>query len=190
MVDPEASWALPDKPLEGIVLPPEVRHPRRPSVAPSIDSATSSLASGAQGQHGVASSINTTAHDSVDGNISRLSVPTSTAASSPVEATFTTSSASSGQQQVDASRRRSGSDAGTLDTMDSATGANEQTKSFQSSGSWKSKSSSSNSSSLLDLSNALIELPEDVVAIQITRIAWETFGNMTVRLECFVPLSV
>lgn len=37
------------------------------------------------------------------------------------------------------------------------------------------------SSTLLELSNALTELPADSIATQITRVAWEAFAEMTVR---------
>lgn len=42
-------------------------------------------------------------------------------------------------------------------------------------------------STLLDLSNALLELPEGDIAAQITRIAWEAYSEMTVRRSTILP---
>jgi hypothetical protein len=42
-------------------------------------------------------------------------------------------------------------------------------------------------STLLDLSNALLELPEGDIAAQITRIAWEAYSEMTVSLPSLHP---
>lgn len=38
---------------------------------------------------------------------------------------------------------------------------------------------------LLEFSNALLELPEEVVAIQITRLAWDAFSEITVSFQSF-----
>lgn len=54
------------------------------------------------------------------------------------------------------------------------------THAFGSSGGSRRGTAPSGGSTLLDLSNALLELPEDLVAMQITRIAWEAFTEMTV----------
>lgn len=127
---------------------------RRPSLAPSYDSAASS-------SHHVDSSI--------EGNQSRLSVPGSLGqhdnATAPTSASFSASSDG---------RRRSGSDAATSDSNDKFSGSNPSSSAIGRRG------KSSIDSTLLDLSNALLELPEEVVAQQITRIAWGAFSQMTV----------
>lgn len=155
--DPEASWALPDRPLEdgatriSASLPSEAR---RPSLAPSYDS--------------VASNSPSQPESSVDDNSVKLSVPSINTESSSTPPTTAVSPREG--------RVRTDSDAATEDTADSSDPA----KSIQSSSSSSWKRSVPSASTLLDLSNALIEIPEDVIAIQITRIAWEAFIDMTV----------
>lgn len=153
MSDPEGSWAIPDKSLvEPEPEPLPTNHPRRPSLVPSFDSSSSMAPS----QH----------LDSVDGNQSRLSVPTSS--SMQTESASPTSNLSSEVSRTS----QSNSDAGTMDSNDQ--------KAFGSSGGSRRGTAASAGSTLLDLSNALLELPEDLVAMQITRIAWEAFTEMTV----------
>lgn len=167
MSDPEASWALPDRPIDGAsaVTPPSTaRLPpeRRPSLAPSYDSTASSMAP-----------------DSFDGSSSRLSVPASTTTNSSQGTDAATTPPTTVVHSPQEGRHRTSSDAGTIDTVDS----NDPARSFNSSSngsSWKKGIPAA--STLLDLSNALMELPEDVVAVQITRIAWEAFADMTVSL--------
>ncbi|KAM0756403.1 ras GEF [Meredithblackwellia eburnea MCA 4105] len=145
MPDPEASWALPDKPMyEQPMMQADSNQYRRPSLAPSYESAASSMMSS---HHQL---------DSLDGNQSRLSVP--------------------GSLQYEAgslkseSRARSGSDAAASDSNDryGTTPAGRRAR-------------LGNEQVLLDLSNALLELPEETIAQQITRIAWISFSSMTPR---------
>ncbi|KAI5476353.1 RAS guanyl-releasing protein 1 [Pseudohyphozyma bogoriensis] len=137
--DPELAWALPDKPSDN--APSAGAYLRRPSVAPSYDSTTSSQL------------------DSHDGSRSRLSFPSSSGGQNDL------SSTTSPPYSFD-SRPRSASD------VDSS-GA------ISSSSSRRAKQTAD--SVLLDLSNALLELPEDVIAQQITRLAWKAFATMTPR---------
>jgi hypothetical protein len=167
MTDPEASWALPDRPLDDVALPPAAATAastppadqfRRPSLAPSYDSTASSSAPPSHAQT-----------DSFDGSSSRLSVPASDSSAATPPTTVVHS-------PHDARHNGSSSDAVSIDTVDS----NDPAKSFNSSSNNSGKKGVPSASILVDLSNALMELPEDTVAVQITRIAWEAFADMTV----------
>ncbi|KAK4699712.1 hypothetical protein P7C70_g6544, partial [Phenoliferia sp. Uapishka_3] len=149
--DPEGSWALPDKPLFDPPAPALSQNQfRRPSLAPSYDSAASS-------SHRVDSSI--------EGNQSRLSVPGSLDQhESQSPSSLTNASYMSDDQ------RRSGSEAATSDSNERF-GSSSQSR----------RGNKVSDSTLLDLSNALLELPEEAVAQQITRIAWGAFSHMTPR---------
>lgn len=153
MIDPEASWALPDKSLDdtpqlGPVPSPLNAGTRRPSVAPSMESASSLAYSQRAG-------------DSIDG-YGRLSVPGSTAPSS----------IPSDPKAGPGAHGRRGSDAGTIATVESVdTGR----------GSVKSKGTGGAQGLLLELSNTLMDVPEERIALQITRIAWQAFAEMSPR---------
>lgn len=154
--DPEGSWALPDKPLdETPIILQEPLNFRRPSLAPSYDSTASSFA----GSHHV---------DSIGDNNSRLSVPGSL---HQPEGSVSPSAPTTSASYSSDPRRRSNSDAATSDSNErfsSTTGSRRGGK-------------GGSDSTLVDLSNALLELPEEVIAQQITRIAWGAFSHMTVR---------
>ncbi|GAA5835240.1 hypothetical protein JCM11251_006655 [Rhodosporidiobolus azoricus] len=192
MADPESSWALPDKPLnepeeegEELVTPhsnpqqqPRPSVPRRrPSLAPSYDSSSSLAPS---------SSL------PLSQSVSRLSIPGS------VDTTDT--SASTGASPVLSGNTHShsphpASEAGTLDTQDSTdafSGPPTSASGGVAGGSDSLGSSSGalgrtavgrypNSAVLVDVSNAVLEMREEDVAMQITRIAWEMFGGMSPR---------
>lgn len=155
MHDPEASWALPDKSIDDTPLlgadpsPVDGVGSRRPSAAPSMESASSHAPSQRP-------------WDSVDG-LGRLSVPGSTAPSSAPS------------DPRGGLNRRRGSDAGTVGTVESTETSGR--------GSVKSKGGggAGASSVLLELSNTLMDIPEERIALQITRIAWQAFAMMTPR---------
>lgn len=69
-------------------------------------------------------------------------------------------------------RRRSNSDAATSDSNDRTSSSIASLR----------KARAATDMILLDLSNALLELPEEVIAQQITRIAWAAFSEMTVSI--------
>lgn len=142
-IDPEASWALPDK---DVAASPdisardaklEVSQSRRPSIAPSYDSANSQ-------------------------NAANLSVPLSNDGSMAQSAVLSP---------------RTASDAGTFDTQDS--GDQGQSLGASSSSSVRPRGGLG-ASFLIDVSNMVAEMREEEVALQITRLAWEMFGGMTV----------
>ncbi|GAA5976797.1 hypothetical protein JCM11641_000874 [Rhodosporidiobolus odoratus] len=178
MGDPESSWALPDKPLDapftaGAFSPQIPGMPlRRPSLAPSYDSASSLAPSHPLSQ-----------------TVSRLSVPASidTSDSSSIPPT------SSFSPRLD-------SDTATLDTQDSGrdglgalthsgNGGSVGSSSGTGAGAGKDAASSllrsggkyPSSAVLVDVSNAVLEMSEEDVAMQITRLAWEQFSGMSPR---------
>ncbi|GAA6001903.1 hypothetical protein JCM10207_002371 [Rhodosporidiobolus poonsookiae] len=179
MSDPESSWALPDKPLEetSFAVPDALPAPthalprppspiRRPSFAPSYDS-SGSLAPSSRFENEMSKTT------------SRLSVPTSidTLDTSPHLGASTTS-------------LHAASEAGTLDTHDSqsqtGTGGVEGVGSLGGSSAGSSllrapQPRFRHSAVLVDTSNAVLELREEDVATQITRMAWEMFGGMLPR---------
>ncbi|GAA5908125.1 uncharacterized protein JCM6883_004123 [Sporobolomyces salmoneus] len=69
---------------------------------------------------------------------------------------------------------RTPSDAGTLDTQDSGDQAQMSTTSLKLKG-------GIGASALIEFSNMIMEMREEEVALQITRLAWEMFGGMTPR---------
>lgn len=71
---------------------------------------------------------------------------------------------------------RPGSDAGTLDTQDSGDQGPSSTSSLRARG-------GPNATALVEISNMVMEMREEEVALQITRLAWEMFGGMTVSLS-------
>ncbi|GAA5887683.1 hypothetical protein JCM6882_001495 [Rhodosporidiobolus microsporus] len=198
MADPESSWALPDKPLdehddgEGTFpLSPKDATPRppiplrRPSLAPSFDS-SSSLAPSSQ---------------PLSKSVSRLSVPGSvdtTDTSAGVSPALGPSAGGGGGGSGHSPRPAS--EAGTLDTQDSTDafsgpalgGGGGGGGGGAGSGSLGSSSGAGglgrsaigkypSSAVLVDVSNAVMEMREEDVALQITRIAWEMFGGMSPR---------
>lgn len=72
--------------------------------------------------------------------------------------------------------KRRSSETGTMATTDSAG----RTRSVTS-GPERREGKGTQMGLLLEYSNALLELPEDAVAIQISRLAWDTFSEITVR---------
>jgi hypothetical protein len=73
---------------------------------------------------------------------------------------------------------RPASESGTLDTQDSG----DQLQSFGASSTASSLRPriTFGASALIDVSNMVMEMREEEVALQITRLAWEMFGGMTV----------
>ncbi|GAA5991101.1 hypothetical protein JCM5350_006663 [Sporobolomyces pararoseus] len=144
-IDPESSWALPDKDVPSSPRSSsdpanlEVPSSRRPSIAPSYDSSNSQ-------------------------NAAKFSVPT--ANDSPMNA------------HSSALSPRPASEAGTVDTQDSG----DQVASFgaSSTSSLRARPPLS-ASALIEVSNMVMEMREEEVALQITRLAWEMFGGMTPR---------
>lgn len=152
LVDPESGWALPDK----AHVDPAFSSPRPPPsprpAAPPM-SRRGSLAPSND-------STSSFAHDapSTSPSASRLSVPASL---DPTE-----SSSSPGfTHGLGASMQRTTSDTGT-----------------DGSSSVLARNGVPSSAVLVDLSNAVVEMREQDIATQITRIAWDVFGGMSVRL--------
>ncbi|CEQ38947.1 SPOSA6832_00428, partial [Sporobolomyces salmonicolor] len=155
--DPDGAWALPDKPLTEVNLPTSTGDPVRPAPAPRRPSLAPSYDS--------TSSIAPSTYMQASGmHRAALSVPGSVG------------TADSSGPHASSLSPRPASEAGTLDTQDSS----EQSQSFGgSTASLRSKNPTS--SMLVDVSNAIMELREEDIAMQITRLAWKLFSGMTPR---------
>ncbi|GAA6063004.1 hypothetical protein JCM10212_002645 [Sporobolomyces blumeae] len=155
--DPDLSWALPDRAVDSSpmlqassstgkqVAEPVEQPARRPSIAPSYDSANSQNL-GSQGTN--------------------LSIPGSTpqtTENSPVP-----SNSLSPRPQSEAS---------TLDTEDSG----EHSQGMSGSNPSLRPRGGPGAVALIEISNMVMEMREEEVAQQITRLAWEMFGGMTPR---------
>ncbi|GAA5922388.1 uncharacterized protein JCM15063_003286 [Sporobolomyces koalae] len=146
--DADSSWALPDKDVEALpVRPSPADSPsdsrsRRPSMAPSYDSAAS--------------------RDQTD-RAATLSIPPVYDGSSALPPSFSP---------------RPASDAGTFDTQDS--GDHSQGLSASASSSLRPRISAG-AFGLIEVSNMVMDMREEEVALQITRLTWEMFGGMTPR---------
>lgn len=158
--DPEGAWALPDQTTT--LVEPNFDAATPTTRRPSLAPSYDSV-----GSH----------HLNLEGNQSRLSVP------EPPTPTDSTSSNQSSQY-------RRGSLAETVRSELSETlSVPSPTPGFGRKMS-RSMASVNSSSSLLELSNALTELPADSIATQITRLAWKSFSEMTVSLAfSFLSLS-
>ncbi|GAA5861524.1 hypothetical protein JCM1840_005398 [Sporobolomyces johnsonii] len=155
--DPDGAWALPDKPLTEVNLPTSTGDPVRPALAqrrPSLAPSYDSTSSIAPSTHMQAPGMHRGA----------LSVPGSVG------------TADSSGPHASSLSPRPASEAGTLDTQDSS----EQSQSFGGSSS-SLRTKNPTTSMLVDVSNAIMELREEDIATQITRLAWKLFGGMTPR---------
>lgn len=206
--DPESSWALPDKPLEGAIpavegvfdassrqpqqdgLPPRPpMSPRRPSLARSYDS-SSSLAVSSQPLSKSVSRLS--AHESIH---SLETTPSLTGGPFGLSPSISQHSRSP----------RPASEAGTVDTQDSldgfsgsaggvgngngSIGGASTTPSGLSSGAVGRRIGGGKESQVMvEVSNVVMEMREEEIATQITRIAWEMFGGMSVRLSSSLSL--
>lgn len=200
--DPESSWALPDKLLDGAgnatSYLDSVQHahqhraqdsssvpvrpamsPRRPSLARSYDSSSSLAVSSSQPLSKSVSRLS--AHDSIH--------TTDTTASLSHAGGFALSPSLSQQSRSP----RAASEAGTVDTQDSVDGLMYSASAGVGSiggasggsgggGGGLGRRLGKDSQAMVEVSNFVMELREDEVATEITRIAWEMFGGMSVRL--------
>ncbi|GAA6032824.1 hypothetical protein JCM8097_000814 [Rhodosporidiobolus ruineniae] len=172
---------------------------RRPSLAPSHDS-TSSLALSASNTNPLTHSISRL---SVPGSVDTADSfsPSPSASTSPaislsasagsVPMTGATSlPLSLSRSQTHSRSPRPASDAGTLDTQDSSDALGGSASLGGSTGTGNGAGSKSalppgyggvRGSKLAEVSDAVLEMREEDVAMQITRIAWELFGGMSPR---------
>ncbi|GAA5995014.1 uncharacterized protein JCM10292_004489 [Rhodotorula paludigena] len=153
MADPETGWALPDKPLD------------EPTIAPPAENAAAWGSVALERQPFLAPSFDSSSSlalsrppESVDpASVSRLSVPGSleTGETSP---------------SLPYSSPRPASENGTLDSAGADSSSSpSMTRRMPA------------SAVLVDMSNALVEMREQDIATQITRLAWEIFAGMSPR---------
>ncbi|BGP12723.1 hypothetical protein JCM10213_008861 [Rhodosporidiobolus nylandii] len=188
MSDPDSSWALPDKPLDPAVfsagevpLPPPV-----PSVAPSAAERQNEYSPRPRPRSVSRAPSLAPSHDSSNSlSLAPSSQPLSKTISqtSAVSATDSVTDASSAPLKTSRSPRPA-SEAGTLETQDSADALSAPSSSGQGSANlMRSVGAGRNPAMqvLVEVSNAVMELRAEDVATQITRLAWEVFGGISPR---------
>ncbi|BGP44775.1 hypothetical protein JCM10450v2_000589 [Rhodotorula kratochvilovae] len=152
LADPETGWALPDKPLDDPSFPP---HPPSSAAPAAPDAPPRPMAMSRRGSLAPSyASSGSLAVDAASASASRLSVP---------------ASLETGETSPSIPQHRTASEAGAADTDDSTGGG------------VLARSRVPSSAVLVDLSNAVVEMREQDVATQITRIAWDLFGGMSPR---------
>ncbi|SCV68796.1 BQ2448_917 [Microbotryum intermedium] len=179
MNDPESTWALPDKRLDSLEptddttpfpsagqTPAAERQPSNESRGSSLDKGTDSLLGSNE------------SHSSINRPSSHLDIPPSNRMND-----LTGTPSSSASEPI---RERVDSETPTTVTLDTSAGDtnsinNESIRSATgSSTSWR-KRPSSLILTLLDASNALMDVSEEAIATQVTRLTWMSFADITPR---------
>ncbi|SGY30509.1 BQ5605_C002g01159 [Microbotryum silenes-dioicae] len=179
MNDPESTWALPDKRLDSVeptddsVPFPSVGQTPAAGRQPSAESRTSRLDKGIESLR-----RSNESHSSINSPSSHLELPASNRLSD-----LTPPPSSSASEPT---RERTDSETPTIATLDTSAGDTNSINNDSigsttgSSTSWR-KRPSSLILTLLDASNALMDVSEEAIATQITRLTWMSFADITPR---------